>query len=91
MAAQRAKSIAKELGDAQLGDPRRSRRLESTAQRLMERPGASLPRAMMGEAELEGAYRFLGNKEVRPPRDPGTARGGDGRPSRRRWRGVLHQ
>jgi hypothetical protein len=66
MAARRSKSIAKELGDAQLGDPRRSARLESIAQKLMDRPGVSLPRAMVDEAALEGAYRFLGNEEVRP-------------------------
>lgn len=66
MGHKRAKSIARELGSAQLGDTRRSARLEVMTQAVMERPGASLPRAMGSEAALEAAYRFLGNEQVGP-------------------------
>ncbi len=59
-------SVAKELGQAELGDPRRSARLEQLAERLLIRPGVSLPRAMGDEAALEAAYRFLGNDAVEP-------------------------
>jgi hypothetical protein len=64
MGTPRAKSIAKEMGGAQLGDTRRSARLEKMAQAALERPGVSLPRMMGGEAALEAAYRFLNNEEV---------------------------
>jgi hypothetical protein len=64
MGTHRAKSIAKELGRAQLGDERRSARLEEITQAIFDRPGVSLPRAMGGASALEAAYRFLGNEEV---------------------------
>lgn len=64
MSAKRSKSIAKELGRAKLGDPRRSARVERVAQALVERPGASLPSAMGDEASLEAAYRLLNNDAV---------------------------
>lgn len=64
MSQRRARSIAKELGQAQLGDVRLSRRLESLTQSLMDAPGASLPKAVGSEAALEGAYRILGHDDV---------------------------
>lgn len=65
MAAKRAKSIAKELSNAKLGDRRLPARLSKMAELMMARPGASLPHAMRDEAGLEAAYRFLNNDEVR--------------------------
>lgn len=56
--------IAKEFEGAALGDIRRTRRLVKMAEALIEEPSASFPDAMMDEAGLEGAYRFLGNDEV---------------------------
>jgi len=64
MSTRRSKSIAKELGAAQLGDARRSARLERMTEAVMERPGRSLPEVMGSEAALEGAYRFLNNDDV---------------------------
>lgn len=64
MGKKRAKSIAKELGSAQLPDSRLPVRLELMTQAIMDRPGASLPGAMGSQAALEGAYRFLGNERV---------------------------
>lgn len=64
MAKNRSKSISKELGKADLGDPRRSKRLEQMADGMLARPAGSLPEAMITEAALEGAYRFLNNDEV---------------------------
>jgi hypothetical protein len=58
-------SLGSELGDADLGDERLSRRLGSLADRLAERPGESFPKAL-DDAELEGAYRFFGNARVTP-------------------------
>lgn len=66
MGTQRAKSVAQEMSHAELGDTRRSARLEQTARAIMARPGVSLPRAMGSEAALEAAYRFLGNEHVTP-------------------------
>ncbi len=49
---------------ADLGDPRRAERLETTLRRLAESPRATTPDAMVTEAELEGAYRFLRSHHV---------------------------
>lgn len=65
MSAKRAKSIARELSSAKLGDRRLPARLCKMVDSMMARPGASLPHAMGGEAGLEAAYRFLNNDEVR--------------------------
>lgn len=47
-----------------LGDPRRAERLETTLRRLAEAPRSTIPDAMVTEAELEGAYRFLRSPRV---------------------------
>jgi hypothetical protein len=53
-----------EMKRLNLGD----RRLEARAHRIMGRfqamPEAAFPKMMSGDAELEGAYRFLGNPRV---------------------------
>lgn len=49
---------------ADLGDPRRSVRLETTLRRLADAPRSTIPDAMVTEAELEGAYRFLRSPHV---------------------------
>ncbi len=53
--------IVEDLGRADLGDPRRVARAQQVASRLAATPGASLPDAMVTDAELEGAYRLLNN------------------------------
>ncbi len=49
-----------------LGDPRRAERLETTLRRLADAPRSTIPDAMVTEAELEGAYRFLRSPHVGP-------------------------
>lgn len=44
---------------ADLGDPRRTRRLQLLGGRMLEKPEASLPELFEDPAELEGAYRAL--------------------------------
>lgn len=49
---------------AGLGDTRRGERLTELGMALAQWPGASLPEALGDGAELEAAYRFLGNEAV---------------------------
>jgi len=51
---------------ANLGDPRRSKRLKQVVAKLARKPSASLPEACGTEAELEGAYRLANNGAVDP-------------------------
>ena len=53
-----------ELGGANLGDARLSRRLVRVAERLGAQPGASIPVACGGWAETQGAYRLLAHEAV---------------------------
>ena len=56
--------LLSDLGRAQLGDPRRNARAQMLVERLVAAPSATLPRALVTEAELEGAYRFVNNEAV---------------------------
>lgn len=51
---------------ANLGDPRRTRRLQKMVGKLARKPSASLPEAFGTEVELEGAYRLANNEAVDP-------------------------
>jgi hypothetical protein len=62
--AQAMSGLEKEYAGARLGDVRRAARLERMVRRLAPAPDKSFPEAMDGDAELEGAYRFLSNREV---------------------------
>lgn len=53
-----------ELGQTELGDPRRSQRLLQLASALAANPGCSLPEACKSWADTKGAYRFLDNEEI---------------------------
>lgn len=53
-----------DLEQADLGDPRRVRRAQRVVERLARAPRETLPTAMESDAELEGAYRFLGNDHI---------------------------
>ncbi len=52
------------FGSVRLGDQRRTERAVEMACAIAHDPAASLPAQMQGEAELEGAYRFLQTPDV---------------------------
>jgi hypothetical protein len=56
--------IRSDIARADLGDPRRTRRAVQIVERLAQSPGESLPKTFAGDAELEGAYRFVNNAHV---------------------------
>lgn len=58
--------VAAAFASANLGDPRRNKRVQQTVSKLAKRPGASLPEAMQTDAELEGAYRLANNRRIEP-------------------------
>ena len=58
-------AVEAEYAGARLGDARLGKRLGLMTSRLAPAPDKSFPQAMQGEAELEGAYRFLSNRQVR--------------------------
>lgn len=53
-----------EFAFAELGDPRRSKRLVNIATNLAANPGGTLPQAFPDWAELKAAYRFFDNPTV---------------------------
>ena len=55
-----------ELAGAELGDARLNDRLVRVAERLAERPEASIPQACGSAAETKAAYRFWDNEAVTP-------------------------
>lgn len=57
-------SIMDEFGDAELGDPRRRKRLQRLAQALAEQPAESIPQATGNWGQACGAYRFFDNKAI---------------------------
>src|SRR5580765_5137186 len=56
--------MLEDLSRADLGDPRRVSRAQLVVGRLAAKPDASLPDALVTDAELEGAYRLFGNDQV---------------------------
>lgn len=56
--------LTQQFGEAELGDRRRTRRLEKLGVAVANRPGASLPVVLTGWGELKAAYRFFGNEGV---------------------------
>ncbi len=55
-----------ELGRADLGDGRRTRRLVRLTADLAARPGERIPDALVGWAELKAAHRFFDNADIDP-------------------------
>jgi Transposase DNA-binding/Transposase Tn5 dimerisation domain len=53
-----------EFGFAELGDPRRNKRLVKIGTELAAKPGGTLPQAFLDWPELKAAYRFFGNPVV---------------------------
>lgn len=58
--------VVMELGAASFKDRRLTARLRGLAERFVEKPSASFPKALSSSAELEAAYRFFGNATVTP-------------------------
>lgn len=56
--------LADEFKAIELGDPRLNRRAVLLAERLGQKPSASIPNACQSWAETAAAYRFLRNQEV---------------------------
>ncbi len=54
----------KEFAFAELGDPRRNKRLVNIVTKLAASPGGTLPQAFTDWAELKAAYRFFDNPAV---------------------------
>ena len=53
-----------EMGGADLGDARRSRRLVRLVERLAEQPSLSIPAACTAASEIKAAYRLLSHDAV---------------------------
>jgi hypothetical protein len=58
--------IIDEVRGANLGDPRRTRRLTEMVRQLAPVPDASFPTAAESDAALEATYRFLRNQAIEP-------------------------
>ncbi len=58
--------VEAEYRDAELGDARRSRRLQKVAAAAAQGPGESFPTIAGSDGALEGIYRFLSNEAVSP-------------------------
>ena len=56
--------MSDELGGAEFGDLRLTKRLLRVAEQLAVRPDATFPKAAGGDGALEGTYRFLNHPEV---------------------------
>ena len=56
--------IGGEFANAQLGDARRTHRLQRIARAAARRPAYGFPKMVKSDVELEGVYRFLSNKAV---------------------------
>jgi hypothetical protein len=59
-----SRDVSRRSGRANLGDARLARRLEKLVGGHAREPTASFPAALGSSAELEGAYRFMGNSRV---------------------------
>lgn len=59
-------TLTEEFAKTELGDRRRTSRLQRIAEAGASAPGAGIPRQMETEAALEATYRFLNNDDVSP-------------------------
>lgn len=59
-------SLNSEFASVELGDERLTKRLSLLAERLLDSPQSSIQSACRSWDETVGAYRFLGNEEVKP-------------------------
>lgn len=58
--------VGSEFANADLGNAQRTKRLVEVANRMAKRPAASLPKQMIDDAGLEGAYRLLESDSISP-------------------------
>ena len=61
-----AEGIDAEFESADLGDPRRKRRLKLIGSAIMTQPDVGFPQMVDGDSELEAFYRFFSNDHVDP-------------------------
>ena len=59
-------SLESEFSDADLGDARRTRRLQQIAEQASAQPAKGFPQQAGTSGALEGTYRFLNNSKVTP-------------------------
>ena len=52
------------FGAAQLGDPRRTRRLVRVAEQILQHPAGTLPEKLQSPGQLKALYRLVGRPEV---------------------------
>ncbi len=57
-------SIVDDFAGAELGDPRRTKRVLKILDKLARQPAASLPAVLGDEADVEGAYRLMNSAKV---------------------------
>ncbi len=55
----------KQFGQADLNDPRRTQRLVALATSLAEQPGIPISKLIISPADMEGAYRFIHNDQIK--------------------------
>ncbi|ATC58253.1 MULTISPECIES: IS4-like element ISVa18 family transposase [Vibrio] len=55
----------KQFGQAHLNDPRRTQRLVALAASLAEQPGVPVSKLIISPADMEGAYRFIRNEQIK--------------------------
>ncbi|KJF84903.1 transposase, partial [Photobacterium leiognathi] len=55
----------KQFGQADLNDPRRTQRLVTLAASLAEQPGIPVSKLIISPADMEGAYRFVRNEQIK--------------------------
>ncbi|WP_305842306.1 IS4 family transposase [Photobacterium leiognathi] len=55
----------KQFGQAELNDPRRTQRLVALATSLAEQPGIPISKLIISPADMEGAYRFIRNDQIK--------------------------
>lgn len=58
--------VEQELASLDLNDERRERRTKLMVQRMIDKPGGSIPQASASLAEAKAAYRLLSNPDVDP-------------------------
>jgi hypothetical protein len=58
--------VSDELGEANLGDARRTQRLIRIVEDLAAKPNASVPQASRDKAAMQGMYDFWANRRVSP-------------------------
>jgi hypothetical protein len=59
-------NLTEDFQNANFGDKRLTKRLVKIVDSLSEHPNVSIPAAVDGRAEMEGAYRFFNNDSVTP-------------------------